>query len=414
MSILNPWPAILARITKAVQQAMVSYHRRKGHVLISDTTLRDGEQMPRIHLSPEQKVRIALALEEAGVHSIDAGFAASSEREVSAIQAMARAVKRPVLTSLARTLPADIDAADRALAGRPPHKRGVSLLLGISPIHRQDKLKKNKDQILSMIAESVSYAAGKFNIVAFGPEDASRTEPDFLCRAFEVAIDAGATTIGFADTVGFLTPEKCRDYIRRIQDGVKNYSKALLAVHYHNDLGLAVANSLISVAEGANIVQGTIGGIGERAGNVPLEEVVLALQLHADQYRKKTSVDATKLLGLCRLVSELTGVPIAANKPISGENIFATESGIHQDGLLKNPDTYMPYRPEVIGSSGFRLVLGKHSGRKAVAHRLESLGVKLDDAGVEAVLKQIKELDDESQADRDEVLLGLVEKVRPG
>jgi 2-isopropylmalate synthase len=404
------WSNILRQVTRAVQQAIVNYHRQRGHVLISDTTLRDGEQMPGIRLGAAEKVRIAQALEASGVHSIDAGFAACAESEVQAIQAMCQAVRKPVLTSLCRTLKGDIDAADRALAGRVAHKRGVSLLIGVSPIHREYKLKKTQDEVLRMIAESIAYAAEKFKIVAFGPEDCTRTEPEFLSRCYQTAIDAGATTIGFADTVGLATPEQCRTAIRRIQDEVPNLSRALLAVHYHNDLGLAVANSLASVAEGANIVQGTICGIGERAGNAALEEVVLTLHLHAEQYRRKTAVKIDQLLSLCRLVSELTGVPTPANKPLAGVNIFATEAGIHQDGLLKNPDTYLPYRPEVIGGAGFRLVLGKHSGRHAVKSRLQALGLAVDDGQAEAVLARIKQLPDESQADRDDVLRRLAEE----
>ena len=286
----------------------------------------------------------------------------------------------------------DVDAADEALDGNPTNKRGVSLFCGTSPLHRQHKLQKNETEVLRIITDSVAYACEKFEIVAFSPEDASRTELPYLCQCSREAIDAGATTIGFPDTVGILTPEKARDFIRAIQDNVPNLNKALLAVHFHNDLGLAVANTLACVAEGANVVQCTINGIGERAGNASLEEVAIALALHPDQYGVDFKLDTTKLYALCQLVSELTNLPLARNKPVGGENIFATEAGIHQDGLLKNPDTYLPYRPEKVGASGLTLVIGRHSGRRAVAHRLHELGYELSEEQVLTVLQAIKDV----------------------
>lgn len=380
------------RVTGVVKQAIIRHHKNSGVVLFSDTTLRDGEQMPGATLDPDDKLRIAIALEEAGVHSIDAGFPASSPADVEAIRRMVGVVKKPVLTALCRTMRGDVDAADEALDGNPTNKRGVSLFCGTSPLHRLHKLQKSEAEVLKIITDSVAYASEKFEIVAFSPEDASRTEVPYLCQCYREAIDAGATTIGFPDTVGILTPEKARDFIRAIQDGVPNLNKALLAVHFHNDLGLAVANTLACVAEGANVVQCTINGIGERAGNASLEEVALALALHPEQYGVEFKLDTTKLHALCQLVSELTNLPLAKNKPIGGENIFATEAGIHQDGLLKNPDTYLPYRPERVGASGLRLIIGRHSGRRAVAHRLHELGYELSEEQVVAVLQAIKDV----------------------
>lgn len=380
------------RVTGVVKQAIIRHHKNSGAVLFSDTTLRDGEQMPGATLDPDDKLRIAMALEEAGVHSLDAGFPASSPADVEAIRKMVGVVKRPVLTALCRTVRGDVDAADEALDGNPTNKRGVSLFCGTSPLHRQHKLQKSETEVLKIITDSVAYASEKFEIVAFSPEDASRTEVPYLCQCYREAIDAGATTIGFPDTVGILTPEKARDFIRAIQDNVPNLNKALLAVHFHNDLGLAVANTLACVAEGANVVQCTINGIGERAGNASLEEVAIALALHPDQYGVDFKLDTTKLHGLCQLVSELTGLPLARNKPVAGENIFATEAGIHQDGLLKNPDTYLPYRPEKVGASGLKLVIGRHSGRRAVAHRLHELGYELSEEQVVAILQAIKDV----------------------
>lgn len=380
------------RITGTIKRAVIQHHRRSGAVLFSDTTLRDGEQMPGATLEPADKLEIALALEQAGVHSLDAGFPASSEQDVEAIRLMIGKVTKPVLTALCRTVKGDVDAADRALQGQPAHKRGVSLFVGTSPLHREFKLQKSKEEILRLIGDTVSYAASKFEIVAFSPEDASRTEVDYLCACYRTAIDAGATTVGFPDTVGILTPEKTRDFIRGIQDGVPNLDQVLLAVHFHNDLGLAVANTLAGISEGAHVVQCTVNGIGERAGNASLEEVAMALDLHFDQYGRRAKIDTKQLVPLCHLVQRLTGIRPAPNKPVCGQTIFATEAGIHQDGLLKNPDTYLPFRPERVGASGIQLVLGRHSGRRAVAHRLQELGLDSGDGAVAALLDRIKQL----------------------
>jgi 2-isopropylmalate synthase len=388
-----PFFADLWQQTKlGIKQAVIQHHRRSGLVLFSDTTLRDGEQMPGATLEPAEKLEIALALERAGVHSLDAGFPASSEQDVAAIRMMVGKVHRPVLTALCRTVRGDIDAADAALAGQPGHKRGVSLFIGTSPLHREFKLQKSKEEVLAIIRETVTYAASKFDIVAFSPEDASRTEVPFLCECYRTAIDAGATTVGFPDTVGVLTPEKTVQYLTAIQQGVPNLSKVLLAVHFHNDLGLAVANSLAGIAAGAHVVQCTVNGIGERAGNASLEEVAMALQLHPDQYGRRGKLDVTQLVPLCELVQRLTGIRPAPNKPVCGATVFATEAGIHQDGLLKNPDTYLPFRPEAVGAAGIQFVLGRHSGRRAVAHRLAELGLPADDLHVQQVLQQIKVL----------------------
>ncbi len=381
-----------ARLQDRIREAIIRRHKRSGVVLFSDTTLRDGEQMPGATLDPHDKLRIAKALELAGVHSLDAGFPASSAADVEAIRLMVGTVTGPVLTGLCRTVRSDVDAADEALHGNPVHKRGVSLFCGTSPLHRQYKLQKSRSEILRIITDSVSYAAEKFRIVAFSPEDASRTEIDFLCECYREAIAAGATTVGFPDTVGLLTPEKARGFIRAIQDGVPTLDRVLLAVHFHNDLGLAVANTLAAIAEGANVVQCTVNGIGERAGNAALEEVVMALTLHPDQYKRRHRIDTTQLAPLCRLVAELTGVMIPRMKPVGGANIFATEAGIHQDGLLKNPDTYLPFRPEAVGGGEISLVLGRHSGRRAVAHRLQCLGIPHDEAFTAAVAERIKQL----------------------
>ncbi|HVJ68088.1 MAG TPA: pyruvate carboxyltransferase [Caulifigura sp.] len=380
------------RLKATAKRLIIKHHRRAGRVMFSDTTLRDGEQMPGATLEPQDKVRIAIALEELGVHSIDAGFPASSPADVEAIRLIDKAVSKPVLTCLARTLKGDIDAADAALAGRTTRKRGVSLFCGVSPIHRQHKHQKSQSEMLAMITDAIQYAATKFDVIAFGPEDGSRTEMDFLCRCYREAIDAGASTIGFADTVGILTPDKTYDMLRRIQDGVPNIDRALLAIHFHNDLGLGVANNLAGIQAGAHVVQCTINGIGERAGNTALEEVALAMAMHPDEFGAPETLDLTKLGPLCKLVAELTGIPIPVNKPLAGANVFATEAGVHQDGLLKNPDTYLPYRPELVGGDPIRLVLGRHSGRRAVQSRMAELGVAVSEPQAIAILEAIKRL----------------------
>lgn len=380
------------RVRNVIRDAVIRHHRKSNVVLFSDTTLRDGEQMPGATLDPDEKVRIAQALDAAGIHSIDAGFPASSQADIEAIQKMVEVIKRPVLTALCRTLPSDIDAAYEALAGNPMHKRGVSLFCGTSPIHRQHKLGKDKAQVLKLITDAIQYAGEHFRIIAFSPEDASRTEMDFLCECYREAIDAGATTIGFPDTVGVLTPEKTARFLRTIQDKVPNIDKALLAVHFHNDLGLAVANTLAGIENGANVVQCTVNGIGERAGNASLEEVVMALTLNQDQYTKTHRIDTTQLVPLCQLVEELTGVAMTRMKPVGGANVFATEAGIHQDGLLKHPETYLPFLPEAVGAGKIELVLGRHCGRNAVSHRLKALNCDFVHDDITAIIETIKEL----------------------
>lgn len=381
---------MLSSVLRQLEKAIVWNKKRRQHVFLSDTTLRDGEQMPGIRLTPEDKVVIAAALADAGIHSIDAGSPAASPQEVEAIQRIAKEVHGPVLMAHCRTLPSDIDKAAEALEGASIFKRGITVFIGISPIHREQKHRKSKAEIVRMSVDAIQYAKQYFRIVTFGPEDAGRTEPEFLYEIYREAIDAGALTLGFADTVGILTPEKAADRIKGIQDNVPNIDQALLAVHFHSDLGLGTANALACVAAGANVVQGTINGIGERAGNTPLEEVVMALELHYDQYGVKHGVNSRKLLGLSRLVAERTGFQPARNKAVVGEGIFVTESGVHQDGLLKNPASYLPFLPEDVGADPVQLVLGKHSGRRGVVHRMRELGIELTDEQAREIVDHLK------------------------
>lgn len=388
--------------------ASIARQRGSGEVLISDTTLRDGEQMPGVSFSSDDKVQIALALEEAGVHSIDAGFAAASAQELEAVRRVAAAVDRPVVMSLARTCTADIDRSREALRDRAPHRRGIGLFVGTSPLHREHRHGLSPAGILHLIEQSVQYASQWFDIVAVAAEDASRTEPDFLCECLQVAIRAGATSVGIPDTVGVLVPQMAADLVARVRAGVPSIDRALLAVHFHDDLGLAVANSLAAAEAGADVVQCTVGGIGERAGNAALEEVVLALVLHAERLGRSVGVDTRRMHQLCSLVANLSHVPITPNKAVVGSNVFATEAGIHQHGMLQDLRMYQPFPAEMVGASaGIQMIIGKHCGRRGLASRMAALGVELHSAELDALLTQIKRLPQPSDANDDSMLLRL-------
>ncbi|MFO7908209.1 MAG: LeuA family protein [Planctomycetota bacterium] len=381
---------MLSSILRQLEKTVIWHHKRKQHVFLSDTTLRDGEQMPGIRLTADEKVTLAKALAGAGIHSIDAGSPAASDEEIEAIRRIVREVQGPIIAAHCRTLAADIDRVAEAFEAARPYHKSVTLFIGVSPIHRERKHNKSKAEIVRMSVEAIHYAKQHFRLVTFGPEDASRAEPEYLHEIYREAVEAGATTIGFADTVGILTPRKAADRIKRIQDSVPNMAHALLAVHFHNDLGLATANALACVEEGVDIVQGTVNGIGERAGNTPLEELVLALQLHHDQYGVECGVEPAKLKALSRLVSRLTGFVPAVNKPVVGDGLFVTESGVHQDGLLKDPSSYLPFPPEEVGGGPIELVLGKHSGRRAVHHLAKRFAIPLDEAQVRLVVEHLK------------------------
>lgn len=402
---------MFSAISRKVKRMAVRQQKKKSVVRMSDTTLRDGCQTPGVRLDPEQKVRIAVALAEAGFHSIDVGFPAAGPSEVEAIQRIAKVVKGPVLSAHSRTLPEDIDLAAKALAGVSPLKRTISLFIGTSPLHREHKHEMSKAQVIDAVVKAIEYAHKEFEIISFGPEDASRTEPDFLHEIYEKAIQAGVLSIGFADTVGILTPAKAAEAIRRIQDSVPSIRDAMLGVHFHNDLGLATANSLACIKEGVNIVQGTINGIGERAGNTSNEEVVLALTLHRDEFGVAVAVDPGKLYALSQLVAELTQIRPASNKPVVGKNLFRTESGVHQSAMLKHAATYMPFPPELVGAGPVEMVLGPNSGRSAVRHHMAAAGIEASEDYVELVMNHLK---NEQHAPEDRADVGaFLEKMRP-
>ncbi|EHJ46740.1 2-isopropylmalate synthase [Solidesulfovibrio carbinoliphilus subsp. oakridgensis] len=372
-------------------------------LILSDTTLRDGAQMPGVRFSVDDKVAIAKALADAGVGVIEAGFPAGSEREIEAVRRICAEVPGPRIMVLCRAVAGDIDAAWEALADAAPEGRGVGIFLATSPLHRRHKLGKSKAQCLDMIGRAVAYARKRFLKVTFSCEDGSRTEPAFLRQAYGVAMDAGATGIGFPDTLGVLTPEAVRRRVRMLA-ALAHPRGVRLRVHFHNDLGLATANTLAAVAAGADIVHLTVGGIGERAGNAALEETVMALILNQKQYRRSIGVDPAKLTGLCRLVSRLSGVPLAANKAVVGANIFATSAGVHQDGLLKHPDTYLPFRPEAVGADGIRLPLSPLSGKAALALRLAELGIELSPDELGRTSRIMKNAGKEAWADEEALL----------
>ncbi|GMU37718.1 MAG: pyruvate carboxyltransferase [Phycisphaerae bacterium] len=378
-------------INRKIKRWIIRQQKRQPIVLISDTTLRDGVQTPGVRVSLQGKRRIAEALARAGVHSIELGFPAASARETADVQVLAGEIRGPILTALSRTLPGDVERASEALAPCPILKRAITLFIGTSLIHRRDKLNLSESQVIRAAVRSVEQASRSFQIISVGAEDASRTDPCFLHEFYREVIAAGATSIGFADTVGILTPAQTARSVRGILDQVPNIDDALLGVHFHNDLGLATANSLEAVAAGANIVQCTINGIGERAGNAALEEVVVALSLHAGEYGRTSAIDLSALTALSRLVARATGLSVPVNKPVVGRNLFRTEAGVHQDGLLKNPETYLPFPPELVGAEGVELVLGPRSGRSAVRQHLVATGLPAENEDVERYLQTLKQ-----------------------
>src|SRR6204780_330378 len=361
-------------------------------VLIFDTTLRDGEQAPGCSMTQPEKLRVARALAELGVDIIEAGFPAASRGDWEAVNAVAREVSGPVICGLARCSREDIELAARALTDAPRHR--LHVFLATSAIHRQHKLHMAQEQIIKHATEGVKYARELCEDVEFSPEDASRTELDFLAQGVEAAIDAGATTINIPDTVGYTVPDEFGELFRYLRKQVRGIDKVTLSVHCHDDLGMAVANSLTAVVAGARQIECTINGIGERAGNCSLEEVVMALATRSAFFNLKTGVQTARLYPTSRLVASITGVVIPRNKAVVGENAFAHEAGIHQHGMLKNRTTYEIMRPEDVGLPRSNLVLGKHSGRHAFRERVSQLGFELDESELNRVFEEFKALAD--------------------
>lgn len=342
-------------------------------LIIFDTTLRDGEQSPGASMTQEEKLRIAVALERLRVDVIEAGFPVASPGDFAAVRSVAECIGNSTVCGLARALDKDIDTAAEAL--KPARRARIHTFLATSEIHMRDKLRMSPEQVLERAVAAVRRARQHTDDVEFSPEDAGRSDPDFLCRVIEAVIDAGAGTINIPDTVGYSMPHQFGALIAQLLERVPNSQRAVFSVHCHNDLGLAVANSLAAVLQGARQVECTINGLGERAGNAALEELVMAVRTRADVFPCDTDIESRHILHCSRLVSRVTGFPVQPNKSIVGANAFAHESGIHQDGVLKSRATYEIMRAEDVGWSANRMVLGKHSGRNAFRTRLRELGL---------------------------------------
>lgn len=379
-----------------------------ARVVIFDTTLRDGEQSPGCSMNLEEKLKMAEILETMGVDVIEAGFPIASPGDFESVHEISKLAKNSVIAGLCRAVQKDIDAVVAAI--KPAKRQRVHTFISTSPLHMKYKLQKEPHEVLEAIAFSVGYARKFVDDVEWSAEDGSRTEPDFLCRAVETAINAGATTINIPDTVGYAVPSEYGALIKMLFDRVPNIGKAILSVHCHNDLGLAVANSLAGVEAGARQIECTINGIGERAGNAALEEVVMALRTRADRMPFTNRIETQRITNASRTLAAITGMPVQHNKAIVGANAFAHESGIHQDGMLKNAQTYEIMTPESVGMSHSNLVLGKHSGRHAFKKKLEDFGYKLADKDLDEAFAQFKILADRKKEVFDEDLVALVDQ----
>ena len=376
-------------------------------LIIFDTTLRDGEQSPGATMTRDEKLRIARALERMRVDVIEAGFPNASPGDFAAVRAIAETVRDSRVCGLARATDADIDRAGEALAGCANGR--IHTFIATSPIHMREKLRMQPDEVVARAVAAVERARRYTDDVEFSPEDAGRSERDFLCRILEAVIAAGATTVNIPDTVGYSVPAQFGSLIGELITRIPNADKAVFSVHCHNDLGLAVANSLAAVLHGARQVECTINGLGERAGNAALEEIVMAVRTRADVFDLEVDLDTTQIVPCSRLVSGITGFPVQPNKAIVGANAFAHESGIHQDGVLKSRETYEIMRAEDVGWSANRLVLGKHSGRNAFRTRLGELGVEFaSEEELNAAFTRFKELADKKHEIYDEDLQALV------
>ena len=376
------------------------------HLIIFDTTLRDGEQSPGASMTREEKMRIAKQLERLKVDVIEAGFPASSNGDFEAVRAIAQAIKDSTVCALARANENDVRRAGDAL--KPARSGRVHTFIASSPIHMQMKLRMTPEQVLEQAVKAVRWAREYTDNVEFSPEDAGRSEPEFLCRLLEATIKAGATSVNIPDTVGYTMPWQFGELIRSLRERVPNSDKAVWSVHCHNDLGMAVANSLSAVMNGARQVECTINGLGERAGNASLEEIVMAVRTRKDVFPCTTRIDTTQIVAASKLVSSITGFPVQPNKAIVGANAFAHESGIHQDGVLKHRETYEIMRAEDVGWGANKLVLGKLSGRNAFKTRLAELGIDLgSEDAVNHAFARFKELADKKGEVFDEDLHAL-------
>jgi 2-isopropylmalate synthase len=390
--------------TAPAKEAMTD---KREHVVIFDTTLRDGEQSPGASMTTEEKLQVAELLDEMGVDIIEAGFPIASQGDFEAVQEIARRAERSTIAGLARAIPADIARAGEAV--RPAKKPRIHTFVSTSPIHLEHQMRKTPEQVLEIIAATVTQARNLVEDVEWSAMDATRTPIDYLCRCVEAAIKAGATTINLPDTVGYAVPEEYEAMFRSVRERVPGAGKVIFSVHCHDDLGLAVANSLAGVRGGARQVECTINGLGERAGNAALEEIVMAIRTRRDAFPFETGVDPTYLTRASKLVSTVSAFPVQYNKAIVGRNAFAHESGIHQDGVLKHAQTYEIMTPESVGVKSTSLVMGKHSGRHAFREKLRELGFELGENALEDAFKRFKDLADRKKHVYDEDIAALVE-----
>ncbi|MBL4615624.1 MAG: 2-isopropylmalate synthase, partial [Magnetovibrio sp.] len=379
----------------------------QNRVVIFDTTLRDGEQSPGASMNLDEKIRIATVLEEMGVDVIEAGFPIASHGDFEAVNEIAKLVKNSTVCGLARATKGDIDRCAEAI--KPAERQRIHTFISTSPLHMKFKLQMEPEAVFEKVKESVAYARNLTDDVEWSAEDGSRTDREFLARCVEAAIAAGAATINIPDTVGYAMPHEFSDLISYLFNTVPNIDKAIISVHCHNDLGLAVANSLAAVSVGARQIECTINGLGERAGNAALEEIVMAMKTRNDLMPFETGVVSEDIMKASRLVSAVTGFTVQPNKAIVGKNAFAHESGIHQDGMLKNAATYEIMTPESVGLTESKLVLGKHSGRHAFKEKLKDLGYDIGDNAVEVAFKGFKDLADKKKDVFDEDIVALVD-----
>jgi len=375
-------------------------------VKIFDTTLRDGEQSPGCSMNQQEKLRLAQQLDRLGVDVIEAGFPIASDGDFESVKAIAQTVRRPIIAGLARACRPDIERAWEALK-HAAHPR-IHVFLATSDIHLQYKLRITRDQCVAQAREAIQLAKSFCDDVEFSPEDATRTDPDFLCRVLDAVVEAGATTLNIPDTVGYTVPAEFGELIAMIRRCVKGIENVTISAHCHNDLGMAVANALAAVNAGARQVECTINGIGERAGNASMEEIVMAMRVRPDRYPYETGVASEQLFGASQMLSEITGVPVQPNKAITGRNAFAHEAGIHQDGVLKNPLTYEIMTPRSVGVPDSKLVLGKHSGRHALSMRCEQLGYSFDRRALDDIYRRFVRLADKIKHVEDHHLLELI------
>jgi 2-isopropylmalate synthase len=378
----------------------------RARITVFDTTLRDGEQSPGCSMNHQEKLRLAHQLDRLGVDVIEAGFPISSDGDFEAVRAIAAVIRRPVIAGLARACRPDIERAWEAL--KDAERPRIHVFLATSDIHLQYKLRMTRDECVVAARNSVRLAKSLCDDVEFSPEDATRTDPDFLCRVLNAVVEAGATTLNIPDTVGYSMPSEFGELIATIRQRVRGIERVTISAHCHNDLGLAVANALAAIAAGARQVECTINGIGERAGNASLEEIVMAMRVRPDRYPYDTGIAAEQLFSASQMLSEITGVPVQPNKAITGRNAFAHEAGIHQDGVLKNPLTYEIMTPKSVGVPDSKLVLGKHSGRHALGIRFEQLGYQFDRRALDDIYRRFVHLADKIKHVEDHHLLELI------